>query len=74
MPIHIVMDQQGDTRHCFELTDREALANAESRFRELSGKGFRAVALGKEDAPSVLLKEFDPTVEQTLFIPQLQGG
>ncbi len=47
---------------------------AEERFRELTGKGFRAVALGKDGGPGELLEKFDPNVEQTLFIPQLQGG
>jgi hypothetical protein len=40
----------------------------------LTGKGFRAVALGKDGNPGTLLDKFDPLVERTLFIPQLQGG
>jgi hypothetical protein len=50
-----------------------ALYEAEARFRDLTGRGFRAVALGK-DGNSVLMRGFDPEVEQTLFIPQLVGG
>ena len=49
------------------------LAEAEKRFRDLTGNGFRAVALGR-DGDNVLLGEFDPDVEQTLFLPQLVGG
>jgi hypothetical protein len=74
MGVHIVMDRSGDTRHEFDLTDARAVALAEKRFRELTGKGFRAVALAKDGGPSTLLNKFDPEVEQTLFIPQLQGG
>jgi len=51
-----------------------AVALAEVRFRELTGKGFRAVALTKDGSPGQLMRDFDPEVEQTLFIPQLQGG
>jgi hypothetical protein len=74
MGVHIVMDRSGDTRHEFDLTDARAVALAEKRFRELTGKGFRAVALAKDGGPSTLLNKLDPEVEQTLFIPQLQGG
>ena len=74
MGVQIVMDHTGDTRHEFDASDAKAVARAEERFRELTGKGFRAVALGKDGGPGKLVKTFDPQVEQTLFIPQLQGG
>jgi len=74
MQVQIVMDRSGDTRHEFDAADASAVALAERRFRELTGKGFRAVALGKDGDPGELLRTFDPTVEETLFIPQLQGG
>lgn len=74
MSVQIVMDHTGDTRHEFDARDAKALARAEERFRELTGKGFRAVALGKDGGAGQLMKTFDPNVEETLFIPQLQGG
>jgi hypothetical protein len=74
MGVHIVMDRSGDTRHEFDIADAKAVALAEKRFRELTGKGFRAVALAKDGGPGRLIGKFDPEVEQTLFIPQLQGG
>jgi hypothetical protein len=74
MSVHIVMDRSGDTRHEFDSADAKAVRVAEERFQELTGKGFRAVALGKDGDPGQLLEKFDPKVEQTLFIPQLQGG
>ena len=74
MGVQIVMDRSGDTRHEFDAADAEAVARAERRFQELTGKGLRAVALGKEGSPGTLMLNFDPTVEQSLFIPQLQGG
>lgn len=74
MAVHIVMDCNGDTRHKFDATNPKTLARAEQRFRELTAQGFRAAELGKNGRPGRLLSEFDARVEQTLFIPQLQGG
>jgi hypothetical protein len=74
MAVQIVMDRTGDTRHEFDNADSRAVALAEERFRDLTGKGFRAVALGRDGGPGKLVRKFDPQVEQTLFIPQLQGG
>ena len=74
MAVQIVMDRNGDTRHEYDLADPKTTARAEERFRELTGKGFRAVALGRDGNPGTLLDMFDPLVERTLFIPQLQGG
>ena len=74
MNTQIVMDRHGDTRHAFDPTDAESVARAEARFRQLIGEGFRAVSLAREGAPGTLLRQFDPQAEQTLFIPQLQGG
>ena len=73
MKTHIIMDRRGDTWHEFDAACPVALAEAEKRFRDLTGKGFRAVALGR-DGNNVLMRDFDPEVEQTLFIPQLVGG
>jgi hypothetical protein len=69
----IVMDTSGDTRHHFDVNDQAAVAEAEQRFMELTGAGFAAV---KRTGPgtSELIRKFDPTVEETLFIPRLIGG
>ena len=74
MSVQIVMDGTGDTRHEFHVSDMASVAMAEERFRELTGKGFRAVALGTNGGAGELIREFDPAIEQTLFIPQLRGG
>jgi hypothetical protein len=73
MGVQIVMDGSGDTRHEFDVSDLASVALAEERFKELTGKGFRAVAL-KAEGSGELMGRFDPSVEQTLFIPQLKGG
>lgn len=74
MGIHVVMDRSGDSRHEFDAKDLNALTEAETRFRDLTAKGYRAVAFGKEGGTGQLLREFDPTVTRTVFIPALVGG
>jgi hypothetical protein len=39
MHLQIVMDTSGDTRHQFDPEDTSAVADAERRFRELTGAG-----------------------------------
>jgi hypothetical protein len=73
MAVQIVMDHTGDTRHHFNPGDAQAVAEAEMRFMELTGAGFTAAKrLG--EGKSEVVKSFDPTAEETLFIPRLQGG
>jgi hypothetical protein len=73
MATQIVMDHTGDTRHQFDPADVSAVAEAERRFQELTGAGFTAAKrLG--EGKSEVLKRFDPTAEETLFIPRLHGG
>jgi hypothetical protein len=73
MAVQIVMDHTGDTRHEFNLADARAVAHAEARFTELTGAGFTAAKLLGE-GKSEILRSFDPTAEETLFIPRLQSG
>ena len=73
MATQIVMDHTGDTRHQFDPADAAAVAEAERRFDELTGHGFTA-AKRLDDGKSEVVKRFDPTAEETLFIPRLQGG
>jgi hypothetical protein len=42
MATQIVMDQTGDTRHQFDPSDAAGVAEAEARFKELTGAGFTA--------------------------------
>jgi hypothetical protein len=73
MAIQIVMDRTGDTRHHFNPADAKAVAEAEARFLELTGVGFIAAKrLG--EGKSEVMRSFDPTAGETLFVPRLQGG
>jgi hypothetical protein len=69
----VVMDHTGDTRHEFDPSDCEAVAAAERRFQELTGLGFTA-AKRLADGNSELLRSFDPSAEETIFVPRLRGG
>jgi hypothetical protein len=73
MAVQIVMDRTGDTRHNFNPADARAVAEAEARFMELTGAGFTA-AKRLDEGKSQVLKSFDLTAQETLFIPRLQGG
>ena len=73
MSVQIVMDLAGDTRHHFDQDDATAVAEAEKRFRELIGAGFIA-AKRTGTGTSELIRHFDPTAQETVFIPRLVGG
>ena len=73
MATQIVMDRTGDTRHQFDPGDAAAVLDAEARFKELTGAGFTAAKrLG--EGKSEILRAFDATAEETLFLPRLCGG
>lgn len=73
MATQIVMDRTGDSRYFFDQNDRDGLAKAERRFRELTGQGFTA-ATRTEVGDLSVARTFDPTADETLFYPRLVGG
>jgi hypothetical protein len=73
MPTQIVMDVTGDSRHRFDAADEAAVAEAEARFKALTGADFMA-ARRTGPGTAELIRTFDPTAEETLFIPRLIGG
>jgi hypothetical protein len=73
MATQIVMDRTGDTRHEFDPAQAAAVAEAEERFKELTGAGFIA-AERTGPGRSKVVGKFDPAAEETLFIPRLKGG
>jgi hypothetical protein len=73
MHTQIVMDATGDTRHQFDANDQAAVAEAERRFLELTRSGFIA-SKRTGVGTSELVRQFDGTIEETLFIPRLVGG
>lgn len=73
MHIQRVMDRTGDSRFEFDPSNAAAVAEAEKRFTELTGTGFRAAEKTGE-GHSRLIRGFDPNVEETVFIQPLVGG
>ncbi len=73
MATQIIMDYNGGTRHSFDAKDAKALLEAERRFKALTGAGFTAATRTTSGDP-VLTRNFDPSVEETLFFPRLVGG
>jgi hypothetical protein len=69
----IIMDHTGDSRHQFDPNDSVEVLDAERRFRELNMAGF-AAAKRTANGMSEVIRQFDPTVRETLFIPRLVGG
>jgi hypothetical protein len=73
MAKQIVMDTTGDTRREFDPTDATAVAEASTRFKQLTGAGYTA-AVRRGVGASELVRNFDPTAEETVFFPRLRGG
>jgi hypothetical protein len=73
MHIQIVMDHSGDTQHQFDPNDKFAVAKSRKRFQDLTDAGYIA-AKRTGNGTSELVREFDPTVRETLFMPRLVGG
>ena len=73
MPVQLVMDHSGDTRHWYDTSDERSLVKAKERFRQLSEQGYTAAVRG-QDGSSKIVRSFDPTAQETLFFPRLVGG
>lgn len=73
MATQIVMDHTGDSRFQFNPRDAGDLAEAERRFKKLTGAGFTA-AVRTAAGESTRVCSFDPNAEETLFFPRLVGG
>jgi hypothetical protein len=73
MATQIVMDHGGDSRHFFDTSDADALAEAERLFLEFTSKGYTA-AVRTSPGEVTRITTFDPAAEETLFFPRLVGG
>ena len=73
MPVQVVTDHSGDTRHWYDANDERSLFDAQERFRQLSEQGYIAAVRGTEGS-SRIIRSFEPAAEETLFFPRLVGG
>ena len=77
MARHIIMDPSGHSTFEFDPHNTVALAEAERRFKRLVAKGYIPAEHKGEGQHRVAQKDkrsFDPTVEETIFVPALKGG
>jgi hypothetical protein len=77
MARHIVMDPSGHSTFEFNPVNKSELAKAERRFKTLLRKGYVPAyhgGEGKHRVPPQEDRTFDPSVEETIFIPALRGG
>ena len=73
MAKHHIMDQTGHSTIEFDEKNLADLAAAEARFKEMMEKGYTPAVRG-EDGKATVTRSFDPTAQETLFVPQLVGG
>ncbi len=69
----LVLDNTGHTTFDFDPKDPAQVTDAEKRYRGYRFAGYTA-AQRTGEGTSKLLHEFDPNVEETLFIPRVVGG
>ena len=77
MARHIVMDPSGHSTFEFNPSSLVDLARAERRFKKLVNKGYVPAyqrGEGSHRVPSPEDRIFDPSAEETIFIPALRGG
>lgn len=77
MARHIVMDSSGHTSFKFDSSSTVDLADAERRFNRLVAKGYVPAELkgeGTHRVPPKDQRHFNPSAEETIFIPALRGG
>lgn len=74
MAIQRVIDLSGDTVHTFDPANATEVKEAMERFQKLTGEQGMTAATKTGSGTSTLTRKFDPTAEETLFIPRLAGG
>jgi hypothetical protein len=73
MATQIVMDHTGDSEHLFNPADVAAAAEAEERFKMLTGAGYIA-AKRTGSGTSELIRKFDPSAEETFSFHGCRAG
>lgn len=71
----VMTPEDGDKPETFDTADAVEISKAETRFKELTGKGFAAFGRDTPDSDKHRrLDSFDPNVAETVFTPQKVGG
>ena len=68
-----IMDHTGHSTEAFDKASPADLAAAEKRFNELIAGG-KTAAVKTGNGEGRIVRKFDATAENVLFIPRYQGG
>jgi hypothetical protein len=70
-----VMDSKGHSTLEFDKTDPASVKEAMEKFEELVGEQKHTAAVRNAgEADYKLTRSFDPTADETVFVPAMQGG
>lgn len=70
-----ILDPTGDTKVMWDRNNEDEVAIAKAAFDAALEKGSSVFAVkGKSGKQGNRLKEFDPTIERMIVVPQMVGG
>lgn len=71
---YTVMSRKGDESFSFDTATKLGVTEAEQKFNEIMGLGHLPIATDPKTGEKRAYRKFDPTIEDTVFRPPLQGG
>lgn len=74
MAKHFVMDRSGHSTIEFDEINTVELDEALARFEMLTKSGYAAATRKTGETGYKVVKKFEDTQDETLFVPQLKGG
>jgi pentatricopeptide repeat protein len=72
--VMVILDESGDTKHMWDRTNADEVAEARELFDRMKAKGFQAWSVTRKGDKDQRITEFDPQAEKIIFAPALQGG
>ena len=69
-----VLDQTGHTSVTWDAANQDEVAAARETFNTMTGKGYTAFRVDRRGNQSTQIREFDPSAEEMVLVPQLKGG
>lgn len=69
-----VLNHEGDTKISWNQNNEAEVEAARRHFDYLKGKGHSMFRLSGSDARQGQIRDFDPTAERIIAVPQMQGG
>jgi len=69
-----IPDITGHSTEVFDRMNKRDLVRAEKRFMELVGEQKFTAAIRSGDGERTVIKSFDPSADETVFIRPMQGG